>query len=87
MPPEDVRLAGSSSEFIQVVPGNVYIPLGKLKPGLYLVEAMVGKFRAVTVVFVSNTVAISKVAGNELLAWTVDKRKGIPAPQAQNALT
>ena len=83
MPPEDIRLAGSSSEFIQVVPGSVYISLGKLKPGLYLVEAMVGKFRAVTVVFVSNTVAISKVAGNELLAWTVDKRKGVPAPKAQ----
>ncbi|MEX1707732.1 hypothetical protein, partial [Escherichia coli] len=36
-PPQDVKLAGSSSEFINVVPGNVYIPLGKLKPGLYLV--------------------------------------------------
>lgn len=83
MPPESVRLAGSSSEFIQVVPGNVYIPLGKLQPGLYLVEALVGKYRAITVVFVSNTVAISKVAGNELLAWTVNKRKGVPAPKAQ----
>ncbi|MFX5757099.1 hypothetical protein ABTE27_24410, partial [Acinetobacter baumannii] len=44
-PPQDVKLAGSSSEFINVVPGNVYIPLGKLKPGLYLVEALVGKYR------------------------------------------
>ena len=37
-PPKGVELAGSSSSFVTVNPGNVYIPLGKLKPGLYLVE-------------------------------------------------
>ncbi|MBC9252171.1 hypothetical protein A9179_18010 [Pseudomonas alcaligenes] len=75
-PPKGVELAGSSSSFVSVNPGNVYIPLGKLKPGLYLVEALVGKFRATTVVFVSNTVAVSKIAGNELLVWTANKRDG-----------
>ncbi|WP_164604345.1 hypothetical protein, partial [Pseudomonas viridiflava] len=68
-PPAGVDLNGSSSKFIKVVPGNVYIPLGKLKPGLYLVEALIGKYRATTMVFVSNTVAVSKVAGDELLVW------------------
>ncbi|WP_435608585.1 alpha-2-macroglobulin family protein [Pseudomonas knackmussii] len=82
-PPKDVKLAGSSSEFITVSPGNVYIPLGKLKPGLYLVEAMVGKYRATTVVFVSNTVAVSKIAGNELLVWSARKHEGTPVPETQ----
>ncbi|MGH8553818.1 MAG: hypothetical protein ACRERS_11025, partial [Methylococcales bacterium] len=72
-PPKDVKLSGSSSEFIQPAPGNVYIPLGKLAPGLYLVEALIGEYRATTVVFGSNTVAVTKIAGNELLVWTTHK--------------
>ncbi|WP_235981343.1 alpha-2-macroglobulin family protein [Aquipseudomonas ullengensis] len=82
-PPKGVELAGSSSSFVSVNPGNVYIPLGKLKPGLYLVEALVGKFRATTVVFVSNTVAVSKIAGGELLVWTARKHEGTPVAGAQ----
>ncbi|GFM81345.1 UPF0192 protein [Pseudomonas cichorii] len=78
-PPAGVDLNGSSSKFIKVVPGNVYIPLGKLKPGLYLVEALIGKYRATTMVFVSNTVAVSKVAGDELLVWAARKNEGSPA--------
>ncbi|WP_272896777.1 alpha-2-macroglobulin family protein [Aeromonas cavernicola] len=77
-PPSDVKLAGSSSGFIDVMPGNVYIPLGKLKPGLYLVETLVGKYRATTVVFVSNSVAVSKIAGDELLVWVARKHEGTP---------
>jgi len=82
-PPKEVTLAGSSSEFINVAPGNVYVPLGKLKPGLYLVEALVGKYRATTVVFVSNSVAVSKIAGNELLVWTARKHEGTPVGGAK----
>lgn len=82
-PPKDVTLMGSSSEFINVAPGNVYVPLGKLKPGLYLVEALVGKYRATTVVFVSNSVAVSKIAGNELLVWTARKHEGTPVGGAK----
>lgn len=81
-PPKDVELAGSSSEFIQTNPGNVYIPLGKLKPGLYLVEAMIGKYRATTVVFVSNTVAVTKIAGQDLLVWTTHKTQEKPVANA-----
>ncbi|MCC6074733.1 alpha-2-macroglobulin family protein [Pseudomonas sp. MAHUQ-58] len=79
-PPKGVELAGSSSQFMQVNPGNVYIPLGKLKPGLYLAEALVGQYRATTVVFVSDTVAVSKIAGDQLLVWTVRKREGSAVP-------
>lgn len=82
-PPKEVTLAGSSSELINVAPGNVYVPLGKLKPGLYLVEALVGKYRATTVVFVSNSVAVSKIAGNELLVWTARKHEGTPVGGAK----
>ncbi|MFJ2283142.1 alpha-2-macroglobulin family protein [Pseudomonas sp. NPDC087803] len=80
-PPAGVNLAGSSSEFVSVAPGNVYIPLGKLKPGLYLVEALIGKYRATTMVFVSNTVAVSKIAGDELLVWAARKHEGSSVPK------
>ncbi|ROM91793.1 hypothetical protein BK658_23540 [Pseudomonas brassicacearum] len=80
-PPAGVNLAGSSSEFISVAPGNVYIPLGNLKPGLYLVEALIGKYRATTMVFVSNTVAVSKIAGDELLVWAARKHEGSSVPK------
>ncbi|BDZ04679.1 hypothetical protein MUTS16_57520 [Escherichia coli] len=70
-----VKLEGASSNFISPQPGNIYIPLGKQEPGLYLVEAMVGGYRATTVVFVSDTVALSKVSGNELLVWTAGKNR------------
>jgi len=80
-PPEGVKLAGSSSEFVGVAPGNVYVPLGKLKPGLYLVEALVGKYRATTMVFVSNTVAVSKIAGDELVVWAARKHEGSSVPK------
>lgn len=80
-PPAGVNLAGSSSEFVTVAPGNVYIPLGNLKPGLYLVEALIGKYRATTMVFVSNTVAVSKIAGDELLVWAARKHEGSSVPK------
>lgn len=80
-PPAGVNLAGSSSEFIRVAPGNVYVPLGQLKPGLYLVEALIGKYRATTMVFVSNTVAVSKIAGDELLVWAARKHEGRSVPK------
>ncbi|VVM50536.1 hypothetical protein PS645_00737 [Pseudomonas fluorescens] len=80
-PPPGVNLDGSSSEFVSVAPGNVYIPLGNLKPGLYLVEALIGKYRATTMVFVSNTVAVSKIAGDELLVWAARKHEGSSVPK------
>jgi len=77
-PPADVKLAGSSSDFISPQQGNVYVPLGKLKPGLYFIEAYVGAHRATTLVFVSNTVAMTKTAGKSMLVWTTDRMTGKP---------
>ncbi|CBL45959.1 Conserved hypothetical protein [gamma proteobacterium HdN1] len=82
-PPTEVKLSGSSSNFLETNPGNVYIPLGKLAPGLYFVEAMVGRHRATTTVFVSNTVAISKISGNELFVWTVHRAQQTPVAHAK----
>ena len=82
-PQQGVKLEGASSNFISPQPGNIYIPLGKQEPGLYLVEAMVGGYRATTVVFVSDTVALSKVSGNELLVWTAGKKQGEAKPGSE----
>lgn len=76
--PAGVNLEGSSSNFSHASAGNIYLPLGKLQPGLYLVEAMVGKYRATTMVFVSNTVGMSKISGNELMVWAANKDTGKP---------
>jgi alpha-2-macroglobulin len=82
-PPEGVRLAGSSSEFIQSPQGNVMIPLGRREPGLYLVEAMVGDHRAATLVFVSDAIAVTKVSAKQMLVWVADRRDGKPIAGAR----
>jgi hypothetical protein len=86
-PPKGVEIAGSSSEFIASGAGNRLIPLGKLQPGLYLVEAMIGHYRATTLVFVTDTVAITKTAHDQLLVWTADRTTGAPCPAAKILLT
>lgn len=86
-PPKGIEMAGSSSEFIVSSHGNRMIPLGKLQPGLYLVEAMIGHYRATTLVFVTDTVAITKTAHDQLLVWTADRMTGAPRPAAKILLT
>ncbi len=49
------------------------------RPDGLLEEALIGKYRATIMVFVSNTVAVSKVAGDELLVWAARKNEGSPA--------
>ncbi len=44
---------------------------------------MVGGYRATTVVFVSDTVALSKVSGKELLVWTAGKKQGEAKPGSE----
>lgn len=86
-PPKGVELAGSSSEFIEPQRGNILIPLGKLQPGLYLVEAYIGQYHATTLVFVADTVAVTKTSSDQLLVWTADKKTGAPSPAAKILLT
>jgi alpha-2-macroglobulin len=82
-PPAGVKLAGSSSDFGMSKEGNVHIPLGKLQPGLYLVEAIVGGFRANTLVFVADTVAISKTSADQMMVWTARRDTGAEVPDVQ----
>ncbi|WKB53935.1 MG2 domain-containing protein [Eleftheria terrae] len=78
-PPAELKLAGSSSEFTPPTEGNVYVPLGRQKPGLYVVEAVVGRHRAVALLFVSDSVAVTKTAGDQFLIWTALREGGKPA--------
>lgn len=82
-PPKELKLSGSSSEFSPQSPGNVIIPLGKKKPGLYVVEAAIGKHRAVALLFVSDTVAVSKTSAQQMLVWVAQRAAGKPAPNAK----
>ncbi|NOU00902.1 MAG: alpha-2-macroglobulin family protein [Gallionella sp.] len=82
-PPKGVNLAGSSSDFIESPRGNVLIPLGKKEPGLYLIEAMVGNHRATTLMFVSDSIAVTKVSGKQMLVWIADRRNSKPVANAK----
>ncbi len=82
-PPAGVKLAGSSSDFMMSREGNVYIPLGKMQPGLYLVEAIIGGHRANTVIFVADSVAITKTSADQMMVWTARRDSGEPSPDVQ----
>lgn len=86
-PPAGVKLDGSSSEFIAQGAGNVMIPLGKRKPGLYLIEAMIGEHRATTLVFVSDTIAVTKVSSGQMLVWTARRDNSAAVAGASLAWT
>jgi len=76
--PKDLALQGSSSNFIAPTEGNVFVPLGKRAPGLYLVEALAGNYRATTLMFVSDSVAITKISGDQMLVWSTRRTDGAP---------
>ncbi|GHU05803.1 UPF0192 protein [Betaproteobacteria bacterium] len=78
-----VKLDGSSSGFIAPREGNYYVPLGKLKAGLYIAEAILGTHRAVTLVFVSDTVAITKLSSSALTVWAAHRANGQPVAGAK----
>jgi uncharacterized protein YfaS (alpha-2-macroglobulin family) len=79
-PPKGVKLDGSSSEFIVQGAGNVMIPIGQRKPGLYLVEAIIGEHRATTLVFVSDAMAVTKISSNQMMVWTARRDTGAVVP-------
>lgn len=85
--PIDIKLSGSSHNFREVNPGNIYVPLGKLASGLYLVEAVIGDHRANTLVFVSDSVLITKTSSMESFMWAVSKSSGTPAPNTKVLIT
>ncbi|MGN8135722.1 alpha-2-macroglobulin family protein [Paraburkholderia sp. 22099] len=86
-PPKGVNLEGSSSNFIEASSGNVMIPVGKLPPGLYIVEAVIGNYRAHTLLFVSDTVAVVKAASSGMLVWTARRDNGKPVANTEVSWT
>lgn len=70
------KLSGSSHEFIKSKIGNIYIPIGKLDPGLYFVEAFIGNHRANTILFISNTIALTKASKKQMLLWAINRKSG-----------
>ena len=81
--PKGVALEGSSSGFLPQGAGNVFVPLGRRAPGLYLVEVISGQHRATTLLFVSDTVALTKVAADQMLAWAARRADGQPVPRTR----
>jgi hypothetical protein len=59
------------------------LPLEDLKPGLYAVEATDGKYRAYTVIVVSQMALVTKTAPGQVVAFTVDRKTGEPVPGAK----
>jgi len=86
-PPKGVNLEGSSSNFIDESAGNVMIPVGKLPPGLYIVEAVIGNYRAHTLLFVSDTVAVVKATAGGMLVWTARRDNGKPVANTEVSWT
>ncbi|MET3133021.1 uncharacterized protein YfaS (alpha-2-macroglobulin family) [Oxalobacteraceae bacterium GrIS 1.11] len=75
-PLKGVALEGSSSDFITPNAGNIMLPIGKRQPGLYLVEAIIGEHRATTMVFVSDTMGVTKVSASQMLVWAARRDNG-----------
>lgn len=86
-PNQSTVMEGSSSEFIRTKAGNVILPMGKRRPGLYLVEAMIGTYRATTLAFVSDTLAVTKVSSQQALVWSVNRLSGLSRAGSQVLLT
>jgi len=86
-PPDMSRVSDGTNEFIKSKEGCFYISIGKRKPGLYLIEAIIGQHRANTLLFVSDTVAITKISSKQLLIWTVNKHTGATSPNSNILLT
>ncbi|WP_338849814.1 alpha-2-macroglobulin [Massilia sp. W12] len=81
-PPKDLKLEGSNSN-LAAGNGNIMIPLGKRAPGLYVVEGMAGSHRAVTLLFVSDSIAVTKSAARQMLVWSVRRSSGAAVPGTQ----
>src|SRR5262249_35868906 len=60
------------------------IPLNKLDPGVYLIEAVNGGLRAYTVMVVTDLTMINKTTRDgQMLVYAVDRKSGEPRPDVQ----
>src|SRR5215475_10576065 len=60
------------------------IPLNKLEPGVYLIEAMNGALRAYTIMVVTDLTMINKTTRDgQMLVYAVDRKSGEPRADVQ----
>ncbi len=59
------------------------LPIDPLDPGLYLVEATDGRYKAYTVLFVSEMALITRTWNGTVLAFAVDRKTGAPLSKVQ----
>src|SRR6185437_12175363 len=58
------------------------LPVQKLAPGLYLLEATNGHLKAYTVVIVSDIALVTRTSNKGIIAFVVDRNTGAPIPGA-----
>lgn len=61
---------------------NNTLPLQKLSPGLYLLEATDGHLKAYTVVMVSDIALVTRTSKSGILTFVVDRNTGAPVADA-----
>ena len=59
------------------------LPIDPLDAGLYLVEATDGRYKAYTVLFVSEMALVTRTANSRVLAFAVDRKTGAPVSKAE----
>jgi uncharacterized protein YfaS (alpha-2-macroglobulin family) len=59
------------------------LPIDPLGAGLYLVEATDGRYKAFTVLFVSEMALVTRTSNGTVLAYAVDRKTGAPISKVQ----
>jgi uncharacterized protein YfaS (alpha-2-macroglobulin family) len=59
------------------------LPIDPLDAGLYLVEATDGRYKAYTVLFVSEMALVTRTSNGTVLAYAVDRKTGAPLSKVQ----
>lgn len=59
------------------------LPLDPLEAGLYLVEATDGRYKAYTVLFISEMALVTRTSNGTVLAYAVDRKTGSPLSDTQ----
>ena len=84
---DQVTIRGSWRQVLTATEGEYdtrMIPLDKLAPGVYLIEAMNGDLRAYTIMVVTDLTMINKTTRDgQMLVYAVDRKSGEPRADVQ----
>lgn len=59
------------------------LPIDPLDAGLYLIEATDGRYKAYTVLFVSEMALVTRTSNGSVMAFAVDRKTGVPIGKVQ----